>query len=132
MDLTRSCGHLEAAVLPRKTPSYFCIRFLLHPIYRYGVHGIHVSERLCGLIASRLAPATGSHALPDRWLLWDRRHLRAVRERHQAAVAPDRCQYADLFSVGLSGEALAAAGFAPVDKDESFGRLENSTLVASR
>jgi hypothetical protein len=41
-------------------------------------------------------------------------------------------EYADLFSVGLSGEALAAAGFAPVDKDEFFGRLENSTLVASR
>ena len=110
---------LRAGVLPRKTPRYFCNRFLLHPIYRYEVHAIHVSERLCGLIASRLAPAKGSHALRIVDFYGTDATFAQCGSAIRQLLRQTGAEYADLFSVGLSDEALAAAGFAPVDKDES-------------
>ena len=102
------------------------------------MHGIHVSERLCGLIASRLAPATSSHALRIVGFYGTAATLAPCGSAIRQLLRQTGDEYTDLFSVGLSDEALTAAGFAPVDKDESvivsnhfepFERSKNGSIA---
>ena len=119
-DEVLSCGvdvGERAQVLPSKSPRYFRDRFLLHPSYRYQVHSIEVDANVCGLIATRVASASGSAALRIVDFFGTDATFAHCGQAIGGLVEQTGTEYADLFSVGLSGEALRSAGFVEVIKD---------------
>ena len=110
---SRSIGS-RANALPVKSANYFINRYFDHPIYHYEVHGISIDVFVSGVVVSRLVFANQRKALR----LVDYYGSDETFSQCGSAIAllhvNNGAEYADLFCLGLSEQAVHASGFAEV------------------
>ncbi|MBF0625952.1 MAG: hypothetical protein HQL82_14235 [Magnetococcales bacterium] len=102
---------------PLKTPHYFINRFLEHPFYHYGVHGLVRDGTTVALLASRELGHGSARALRLVDYLGDPTHLAGCGPALARLLAAEGYEYADCWAVLPDPEPLARAGFLAVDPD---------------
>jgi hypothetical protein len=107
----------RAAMKPAKSAVYFANRYFSHPSFNYTVWALKRGARVIGLMASRLAHASGSRAFRIVDYFGPPDGLVGCYDALQHQLRLQDAEYADLLNFGLPVEYMNRAGFLLKDQD---------------
>jgi hypothetical protein len=106
-----SLAHVFANSAPRKSVDYVVARYVEHPEYRYRIEVVTRSGRPQSVVVWRRVDTEGAAVLRIVDVIGDDEILGACRELFVERLRAENAEYIDVYHHGLSGAALARAGF---------------------
>jgi len=107
----------ESERAPTKSLEYLKNRFLNHPFYDYKIFKVVNSEKIVGLIISRIQDYNNSRVLRIVDYYGNEKNMEGLSNKFQKLLTKYDAEYVDFYNYGFSEEIMAKAGFLKREKD---------------